>query len=240
MHIQIIAIIIFALIAAQPAAAQIFDTFKKQIEKISKNPSEFSEREAAEAIKEALTKGAVKGVEILAKADGYLMNPAVAIPWPAEAKKVESALRNAGLGKQADEAIVALNRAAEDAAIGAKDIFMAALRDITLQDAISIVKGENDAATLYLKRTTTSALTQKFTPIIQASLEKTHATRYWEIAFNSYNKIPFVEKVNPNLTEYATAKALDGLFYMISREELEIRKNPAARVSDLLRKVFGQ
>ncbi len=240
MYIQIIAIIIFALLAAQPAAAQLFDTFKKQVEKIAGNPSEFSEREAADAIKEALTKGVVKGTEILAKTDGYLKNPDIAITWPAEAKKVETTLRNIGLGKQVDEAAVALNRAAEDAAAVAKDIFISAIRDMTLQDAINIVKGENGAATAYLRKTTAASLTQKFTPIIRASLEKTHAVRYWETAFNSYNKIPFAEKINPNLTEYTTTKALDGLFYMISREELEIRKNPAARASELLKKVFGK
>lgn len=240
MYIQIIAIVIFALLAAQPAAAQLFDTFKKQIEKISQDHSVFSEREAADAIKEALTNGVVKGSGALAVTDGYLKNPAVVIPWPAEAKKVETTLRNIGLGEQVDEAVVALNRAAEDAAVGAKDIFISAVRDMTLQDAINIVKGENDAATAYLRKVTTASLTQKFTPIIRASLEKTRATRYWETVFNSYNKIPFAEKVNPNLTEYVTAKALDGLFYVISREELEIRKNPAARASELLKKVFGK
>ncbi len=240
MYLQIISVIILALLAAQPAASQLFDTFKKQSEKMLNNPSGFTEQEAANAIKEALSNGAVKGTDLLSHIDGYLKNPAVVIPWPQEAKKVEATLREIGLGGQVDEAIVALNRAAEDAASGAKDIFIAAIKNMTLQEAIAIVKGNNDAATSYLRRTTSAALTEKLTPVIQTSLEKTKATRYWETVFTSYNKIPFMQKVNPNLTEYVTSKALSGLFYMISQEELEIRKNPAARTTELLKKVFGE
>lgn len=239
MKILLAAIAVIFLLSVSDSSAQLFDSFKKQAEKILKNPSGFSEKEAADAIKQALTNGTSKGVDILSKTDGYLKNPAVVIPLPPEAKKVEATLRDMGLGEKVDEAVVALNRAAEDAASGAKDIFIHAVEQMTVQDAIAIVKGDSIAATNYLKKTTTAALTEKFTPVIQASLEKTKATRYWETVFTSYNKIPFVQKVNPNLTEYATQKALEGLFYMISREEAEIRKNPAARVTDLLKKVFG-
>lgn len=200
----------------------------------------FTEADAANAIKEALSQGTSKGTDILAKADGYFGNTAVKIPFPADAQKVEATLRRAGLGNQVDDAVLSINRAAEMAAIEAKPIFLEAIKAMTVQDAIAIVRGEERAATNYLQRGTTPALTQKFAPIIQAALEKTNATRYWSAVMSSYNRIPFVDKVNPDLTQYATAKAIEGLFTMIAQEEAVIRKDPAARATDLLKRVFGK
>lgn len=198
----------------------------------------FTAEEAANGLKEALIQGTGKGVNVLSVADGYLGNPEVKIPFPEDAKNVEKKLRQLGFSKQVDEAITSLNRAAEDAASEAKDIFVAAIRGLTIDDAINIVKGEQDAATQFLERETTSDLTSKFSPIINASLKKVDATKYWSDVMGTYNKIPLVKKVETDLTAYVTQKAIDGLFVMIAKEELNIRQNPGARATELLKKVF--
>ena len=198
----------------------------------------FTKEEAANALKQALEQGTVKGVSVVSQVDGYLKNPEIKIPFPPEAENVEQKLRAIGLGNQVDEAVESLNRAAEDAASEAKDIFINAIKALTIQDAINIVKGEQDAATRFLERTTTAELTAKFSPIINSSLQKVNATKYWGDVMGTYNKIPFVKKVETDLTAYVTQKAIDGLFVMIANEELNIRQNPAARTTELLKKVF--
>lgn len=198
----------------------------------------FSKEEAANALKQALEQGTVKGVSVISQVDGYFKNPEIKIPFPPEAQNVEQKLRQIGLGNQVDEAVLSLNRAAEDAASGAKDIFVAAIKALTIQDAINIVKGEKDAATQFLARETTDDLAAKFSPIIDASLKKVNATKYWSDVMGAYNKIPLVKKVETDLTAYVTQKAIDGLFVMIAQEELNIRQNPAARTTELLKKVF--
>jgi hypothetical protein len=132
-----------------------------------------------------------------------------------------------------------LNRGAEDAAKEAKPIFITAIKSMTIEDAWAILKGEDNAATEYLKRTTSAQLTEKFKPVIQNSLNKVNATKYYGDLVGTYNKIPLVQKVNPSLDDYATAKAVDGLFLMIAKEEKNIRKDPVARTTELLKKVFG-
>lgn len=235
--VLIIALIAFAL----PAKAQFFDNLKKKAEGILNNGSKgsFTSEEAAKAIKEALVKGASNGTDILSQVDGFYKNPRVKIPFPPEAQKVESSLRQIGMGGEVDKVVLSLNRAAEDASKSAKDIFVDAIQSMTVDDAINIVKGDTNAATTYLKRKTTGKLTEAFSPIIQQSLDKVDATKYWGDAMNTYNKIPFVDKVNPDLKQYVTQKALDALFLMISQEESKIRKDPVARTTELLKKVFG-
>ena len=132
-----------------------------------------------------------------------------------------------------------MNRAAEDAASSAKDLFVAAIKGMTITDAMNILKGDDDAATSYLRKSTNSTLIEKFRPIIKVYLDKVGATKHWETVFSTYNKVPFVAKVNPDLEEYVTDKAITGLFIQVAKEELQIRKNPAARATDLLKKVFG-
>lgn len=214
----------------------------KQVNKLKKTTStktvSFSDEEAAQAIKEALTKGISKGVVVLSKTNGYLGNPEVKIPFPEDAKTIESSLRKVGLGKKADEVIESINRAAEDAAIFAKDIFIDAIKQMTITDATKIVLGEKNAATNYLKKTTSKKLYIKFKPIIEKSLNKVGATKHWEDAVTAYNKIPLVKKMNPDLTDYVTRKAIEGLFVMVAKEEAKIRIDPLARTSDLLKKVF--
>jgi hypothetical protein len=199
----------------------------------------FTESEAAEGIKEALVKGTGESVNLVSVIDGYFGNPEIKIPFPPEAENIESKLRAVGLGNQVDKAILSINRAAEDAAKEAKPIFVAAIKGMTIRDAINIVKGENNAATLYLQRTTTPELQAKFQPVIKTSLDKVDATKYWTDLINAYNKIPLVQKMNPNLSAYVTDQAIKGLFVMIAREELKIRKDPLARTTELLKKVFG-
>ncbi len=202
--------------------------------------SGLSEDEVGRGLKEALNQGVKKGVTQLNKKDGYLKDPQIKIPMPDEAKKVEDKLRAMGQGAKVDEAIESMNRAAEDAAAGAKDIFVAAIKGMTLTDAMSILKGEDDAATKYLNKATHDELTKKFQPVIKVSLDKVGATKHWETVFGTYNKIPFISKVNPDLEEYVTEKALTGLFIQVAKEELQIREDPMARGTNLLKKVFAK
>jgi hypothetical protein len=195
--------------------------------------------EVAEGLKEALVKGVSTGSETVSQLDGYFKNPEIKIPFPPDVKKVENTLRDIGLGNEVDKFVMTLNRAAEDAANEAKPIFVNAITSMTIEDAWGILKGEPDAATQYLKRTTSNPLREKFKPVIQQSLNKVNATKYYSDLVTRYNKIPMVEKVNPNLDDYATEKAIAGLFVMIAREERAIRENPAERTTALLKKVFG-
>jgi hypothetical protein len=199
-----------------------------------------SKEEVGQGLKEALTNGASKGSDLVSQLDGYYKNDAIRIPFPPEVIQVEQKLRQVGMGSEVDKFILALNRAAEDAAKEAKPIFVSAIKQMTIQDAFAILKGEEDAATQYLNRTTSPELNARFRPIIQRSLEKVNATQYYTDLITAYNKIPLVKKVNPELDAYATEKAIAGLFVMVANEERNIRKNPGARSSALLQKVFGE
>jgi len=233
-----IAAILFGLLTmglAEGAQGQInLKKLKKSLEGGS-----VSTEEVALGLKEALTNGVSKGSDLVSQVDGYFRNPEIRIPFPQEVKQVESRLRQIGLGDEVDKFVLTLNRGAEDAAKEAKPIFVEAVRQMTIQDAWSILRGEQDAATQYLKSSTSSLLKEKFKPIIQNSLSKVNATKYYGDLVNSYNRIPLVQKVNPDLDEYATDKAIEGLFVMIAKEEKNIRENPLARTSELLKKVFG-
>lgn len=233
-------ILIFSIIAALflpfDAHAQFFENLKKLL----KGTTGLTQEDAANGIREALVKGTSNGVNLVSKTDGYFANPRISIPLPAEAEAMQTKLRAIGLGKQVDRAILSLNRAAEDAAQGAQPIFIDAIKKMTITDAITIVKGDTNAATTYLKKNTDSSLNRKFQPSIKASLEKVNATKYWTDIVTTYNRLPFVRKINPDLAQYVTGKAIDGLFLMIANEEVAIRKNPLARTSDLLKKVFGK
>jgi hypothetical protein len=211
----------------------------KEAQKSGLPTAGLTEEEVGRGLKEALNSGVHKGVTQLHKKDGYFKDVQIKIPMPNEAKEVERKLRSLGQGKKVDEAIESMNRAAEDAAEGAKDIFVTAIKGMTLTDAMGILKGDDDAATKYLNKATYNELTRKFQPVIKVSLDKVGATKHWKTVFHSYNKVPFVKKVNPDLVEYVTTKALNGLFVQVAKEELKIRKDPAARATDLLKKVFG-
>lgn len=197
-----------------------------------------SEGEIIQGLKQALEFGIGNGSDVVSKLDGYFKNPQIKLPFPPEAQKVEKTLRDIGLGSEVDKVVLSLNRAAEDAAKGAKPIFVSAIKQMTIKDAMTILKGTDNAATDYLRKTTSNQLTAAFKPVIDKSLNKVAATKYWDDVIKRYNQIPLVQKVNPDLNAFVTEKALDGLFLMVAKEEGKIRKDPLARVTDLLKKVF--
>ena len=190
-------------------------------------------------LREALDKGIDKQVTKLTNTDGFYKNQLVKIMLPQELQKVDQTLRDIGLGSLADEGIKALNRAAEDAVKEATPIFVGAVKTITFTDAKNILLGPDNAATNYLEQRTNTALYAKFNPVIKKSFSKVGADQIWTNIINRYNSVPFVTKVNPDLTDYVTNQALSGVYKMISIEEKDIRNNIAARTSSLLRQVFS-
>ncbi|MAT38784.1 MAG: hypothetical protein CL946_04190 [Ectothiorhodospiraceae bacterium] len=214
--------------------AQIIDKLKKALGK----DKDLTEADASAGLKEALIQGVTKGTDIVSQVDGYYGNPAIKIPMPDDARQVESTLRKLGMGKQVDEAIESMNRAAEDAASAATPIFIHAIEKMTITDAVGIVQGGDTSGTHYLRGRTTGQLHEAFKPSIKSSLDKVDATKHWKDVMSAYNKVPFVKKVNTDLADYVTGEAINGLFHMIAQEEQNIRTNPAARTTDLLEKVF--
>jgi hypothetical protein len=195
--------------------------------------------EIGEGLKEALISGISKGSDQLSETDGYFKNPQIKIPFPPDVKRVEEKLKQLGLGNEVDRFVMTLNRGAEEAAKEAKPIFVAAIKQMTIDDAWGILKGSENAATSYLQKTTTAQLKEEFTPVVQQALEKVNATRYYTDIVNTYNKFTVMEKVNPDLTGYATDLAIQGLFIQIAKEEKNIRQDPVARTTDLLKRVFA-
>jgi hypothetical protein len=195
--------------------------------------------EIVAGLKEALSVGAQNGSNKLSAVDGFFKDAVIKILMPPEAKKVESKLRSIGLGSQVDKAILSMNRAAEDAAKSAAPIFINAIKQMSIQDAVGILRGNDTAATHYLKDKTTQQLTEAFRPVIEESLRKVDATKYWNTVFSTYNRFS-AEKINPDLSAYVTEKSLAGIFYQVGLEEQKIRKDPVARTTDLLKKVFAK
>ena len=212
---------------------------KKEVKNTSKKVSLFSEKDAAAALKQALGKGVKKGVQVLSIKDGFFKNPRVKIPFPPEAKSIFDKLKKLGLQKELNKVVESLNRAAEDATKSAKPIFINAIKGMTINNAINIVKGNETAGTDYLYSSTNSKLLDTFKPNIKTSLNKVDATKHWKVVMTAYNKIPFIKKINPNLELYVTQKTIDGLFHILSEEEKDIRKNPQKRTTEILKKVFG-
>jgi hypothetical protein len=227
------------LVLCACTTAQINQTIGDVNKTLGSGTQPLSTEEVASGLKEALIKGISTGSDLVSQLDGYFKNPEIKIPFPPEVKKVEDKLRQIGFGSEVDKFVMQLNRGAEDAAKEAKPIFITAIRSMTIQDAWAILRGENDAATQYLKRTTSDQLKSKFKPVIQNSLNKVNATKYYSDIVTRYNQLPLVQKVNPNLDDYATDRAIEGLFLMIAKEEKNIRENPIARTTELLKKVFG-
>lgn len=189
-------------------------------------------------LKEALTVGTQNSSNKLSAVDGFFKDAAIKILMPPEAQKVESTLRSLGFGSVVDKAILSMNRGAEEAAKSATPIFVSAIKQMTITDALGILKGGESSATNYFKEKTTVQLTQAFRPVIDKALTKTGATKYWSDVFSVYNRFS-QKKVDTDLGAYVTGKAIDGIFYEVALEEQKIRKDPAARVTDILKKVFG-
>lgn len=200
-----------------------------------------SQSEAAGGLKEALKLGLVEATGLLSREDGYYGNALVRIPWPEEAEFVKNAMIALGMQNKVDNVTRSLNRAAEKAADEALDIFLETLRQMTVQDAISIVKDGHGAGTEYFKRKSTEQLAERFRPIIDESLGEVNATNIWSNTINIYNNLPIPGKqpVETDLATFVTAKAMDGLFVMVEKKENEIRDKVSARTSGLLQKVFG-
>ncbi|RYY67796.1 MAG: DUF4197 domain-containing protein [Chitinophagaceae bacterium] len=245
-------ILVLAAFAFSTSQAQgIFDKIKKATAKdstkssgsvlnkvLGSKGSSLSNDEIIQGLKQALTIGTDSSAKRLNKADGFFANAAIKILMPEEAKKAEKTLRQFGMGSLVDKAVLSMNRAAEDAAGGISTIFIDAIKGMTLTDGLSILRGGDFAATEYLKKNTTAQLTEKMRPIIEASLAKVNATQYWKDVFTAYNKLSKTP-VNTDLSAYVTERSLTGVFYSVGQEEQKIRKDPAAQVTGLLKKVFG-
>ena len=199
-----------------------------------------SNTEAAAGIKEALGQGITKSVLQLNNTDGFFRNELYKVLLPPEARKIENTLRDLGFNSLVDKAILQINRGAEDAAGYAKPIFVEAIKNMTLSDAIGLIRNGDTSATHFFREKTTLKLLEAFRPVIAASLQKVDATRYYGDMVSKYNNFPTTfKKLNPDLTNYVTQKATDALFNLIAKEEVNIRTNFAARTTNILRRVFG-
>lgn len=226
-------LVLFTLTACDPA------TFNSTLGTVL-GENGLSSTEIGNGLKQALEIGISKGAERLSRENGYLQSP-YKILLPEEARKVTDRLQNVpGFSSLEEKVIEKINRGAEDAAKEAKPIFVNAIKSMTINDAMGILKGDKNAATEYLKRTTYQQLYNKFNPVIVNSLDKFNAREYWSNAVNTYNSIPLTgNDVDPDLDDYVTNQALDGLFAQVAKEELDIRNNIGARTTDLLRRVFA-
>lgn len=228
-----------ALLSFQLAQAQL-DGLIKKAEKVVKGGGDLSQDEAGNGLKEALNAGIGEAVDFLSAKDGYFKSP-YKILVPAEAQKVVDKLKVVpGFNNIEADLTERMNRAAEDAAVKAKPIFIAAIKKLTFQDALNILMGNPDAATRYLQKATNDQLYAEFLPIIQASLDKVNAREYWKSAVTAYNKLPLVTKTNPELDDHVTRKALEGMFSLVEKKEKGIRSDVKLRNTDLLRKVFAK
>lgn len=208
------------------------------IDQLPQGESSIGNLDIANGLREALNMGIEKQVTKLTETDGFYKNELVKIMLPEELQKVDKTLRDIGLGNLADEGLKVLNRAAEDAVSEATPIFIDAVKGITFDDAKNILMGSDDAATQYLTNATKTALYNKFNPVIKNSFEKVGADQIWSNLITKYNSIPLTNNVNPDLTDYVTNEALNGVYTMIAVEEKEIRTKASSRTTDLLRKVF--
>jgi len=192
------------------------------------------------ALKEALTLGIKESAGIASAVDGFYKNPKICIPWPAEAEKMKSALTGIKLNKQVAAFEQSMNRAAEEASKNVFEVFAAAITGMTIEDGIAIVNGAETSATAYLREKTYSSLSEKLLPIVKKAITTTKVTSYWTPLMTQYNKMPGVTKQNPDLESYITGKTIDGLMVLIAEQEVKIRKDPAAQITDILKRVFGK
>ena len=202
------------------------------------DPKDLSQDEVIKGLEEALIVSITNSVEEASDEGGFNNNLLIKIPFPEEAEKIKRALQKVGMQSQLNIFEFTLNEAAEDAANFAKEIFINEVRNMPINEAMSILKGSDNAATTHLRNETSKELYKKFKPVVKNSIEKVNLQRYWSILTERYNAIIFTEKVNTDLEDYVTKHAIDGLFVLIAQEEKNIRNNPKARVSKILHKVF--
>lgn len=219
--------------------AQLKDLLKKVTGGSTTTSENSDDSKIIAGLKEALDVGTGNAVKSVSAVDGFLKNELIKIMLPPEIKKIESVLKTVGAGKIMDDFVTSMNRAAESASKEAAPIFVDAIKKMTIQDAYKILKGRENEATLYFQEKTTDSLSAKFTPIVSKSMDENNVTKYYKVVAEKANSIPFMSKINVNLDKYVTDKTLDGLFTVVGQEEAKIRKDPAARISDLLKDVFG-
>tara|TARA_B100000809_G_scaffold266402_1_gene328957 strand:+ start:4642 stop:5349 length:708 start_codon:yes stop_codon:yes gene_type:complete len=215
------------------------NTILKDIDTPSTRPLPLTNIEVIKGLKEALSVGTNNSTSLTSKLDGYYKNPEIFIPFPPEAIKVKEKMTDLGMGAQVDKFVMTMNRSAETASKKAAPIFINAIISMSIADGFAILKGGDNAATNYLKEKTSGQLRIEFNPVVKSAIDKVEVTKYWNPVINTYNKIPFITKQNPNLEDYITTKAMDGLFIMLAKEEKSIRKDPLARVTAILKRVFG-
>ncbi len=204
--------------------------------------NQLSNQDVVAGLKEALNVGIRNAVDVTSVTNGFLKNNEIKLPFPEDAEKVKEKAIEWGMKSQVDKIVTTLNRAAEDAVKTATPIFVNAIKNMSIQDGFKILNGGEGAATDFLERNTKTELVKAFSPKVQKSIEKVKLTEYWEPVAKKYNQAMIFtggEKVNTDLNQYVTEKAIEGLFTMVKKEENKIRKDPAARVTDLLSKVFG-
>jgi len=239
----VLALILFTAFSGNAFAQFNWDKIKQDAKETYRNTvggsGKLSNDEVIRGLKQALEIGTDNATGIASKINGYYKNPLIFIPFPPEAKKVKTVAETIGMKKQVEDFVRTLNRAAEEAAKEAAPIFIGAITQMTIQDGFQILNGPNDAATQYLQKTTSVPLKAKFKPVVKRAINRVQVTKHWKPIVTKYNQIPFVTKANPDLDEYVTDKALEGLFKLIAIEEKKIRKDPAARVTELLQRVFG-
>ncbi len=235
---RIVATALLIFLTAVPASAQIDQILKG----IGMGPKEagLSEMKIASGLKEALKIGTANTVNLTGRLDGYFKNEAIKILMPERLQTLEKGLRAVGYGPKVDEFILSMNRAAEQAAPDAKPIFWDAIGQMTFEDAKKILSGGNTAATDYFKNKTTGKLTTAFRPIVDAAMNDFHVTRQYKELLEQFQAIPFMKTESLDIDHYVVTKSLDGLFYVLGQEEKKIRTNPVARVTDLLKEVFGK
>ena len=232
---------VFCLLLLVPilGQAQLKDLIKEVAGQTKGSTLNIKGVDISAGLKEALNNGITKQVTKLTAVDGFYKNEMVKILMPEELQKVDKTLRSMGMSKLADDGIKALNRAAEDAVKEATPIFVNSIKIMSITDARNILMGSNNAATTYLQKNTSTPLYAKFSPVVQQSIGKVGADKIWNSIISQYNRLPLVSKVNPDITDYVTNKAMDGVFKMISVEEVNIRTKLSSRSSDLLKKVFA-
>lgn len=245
---KLLSIIAIICLCKGTQAQGMLDKLKKKKDSLDKKVNSIispttqpslTNEEVVKGLKEALSIGTNSSSSMASKLDGYYKNPRIFIPWPQEAIDMKTKLTSLGMQKKIEEFETSLNRAAEEAAKGAASIFIDAITNMSVADGFAILKGNDTAATHFLRENTYSPLKTKFKPVVKDAINKVKVTSYWNPLVTKYNKIPGVKKQNPDLEEYVTVKAINGLMLLISDEEAKIRKDPAARVTDLLKKVFG-
>ncbi len=238
---RIFVLVVAALLFVVPiSSAGLLEKAKAVKEKIKSSGEEPDINTTISGLKEALSVGTEKAVKTVSLADGYFKNPAIKIPLPEKVEKVAKTLRKVGLKKEVDDFELSMNRAAEKAASQATSFFISAVKEMTFQDAKKILHGGGTAATDYLKAKTSEKIYNSFRPVVASAMNEVGVTRSYKQLTDKARSRRLLKDDSQDLDHYVTKKALDGLFYMVGQEEKNIRTNPAARVTDLLKKVFGK